>query len=507
MLPTTCLHHRPATVYGPPALQAALVLALVVFTGCEPRSVWKASLMSSEKLGTGFLVHELGTGDSEVVDIVSDGDDSLVFVVSPSDPCEDPDEPSYLSVLEFRPAERSPRERHVLDLDAGEATSVAAGPRGRFALVVQKHPSKPSTGPGSILVIRDGSVLRAIPSGPGPDSVAIAPSGDLAVVACEAEKPDGDDCPEEEGAPDLPGSIQVVDLSGPEESWKVLAEVAGDVLSERIAGRDASRRPDPGEVEPEFVAISPDGKTALVTLQEQSAIAVLDLASARTHREHPEKGSSSVLADVILLDPGRPDTKGIHRGTHPDGIAFSPDGTLAITANEAHPKSRELQGISIIDVRQGGAGARVAGTYSVFDLDPSLRDAKQARKKPLPRPRKPRARQQLPRLDPEGIAITRFGEKTIAAVAIERNILAETAGSVLFLDVTRASDGVKPIKIARRIVGANPGARPETLDFTDDGRWLFVATEQDGGTITIIPAADLASSVMDPDGACREAAR
>ena len=465
--------------------------------------------MSSERIGTGFLVHELGTADSEVVDVVSDGEGSLVFVVSPSDPCEEPDEPSYLSVLEFRPSEPTPRERFLLDLDMGTATSVAAGPRGSFALVAQKHPSRPATGPGAILVIRDGAVLRAIPTGPGPDSVAVSPLGDLAVVACEAEKPD-DDCPEEDGQPDLPGSIQVLDLSGPESTWRILAEVGGDALSDRIARSDASRRPEPWEVEPEFTAISPDGKTALVTLQEQSAIAVLDLTAARTLREQPEKGSSDVLADVILLDPGRPDTKGIHRGTHPDGIAFSPDGSLAIAANEAHPKARELQGITIIDLRTGARGARVTGAYSLFDLDPSLRETKQPRRKtPTNRRGKTvKAREpQLPRLDPEGMAITRIGERTIAAVAIERNTLAETAGSVLILDVTRAPEGEKPIKLARRIVGANPGARPETLDFTEDGRWLFVASEKDGGTITVISSADLASGPGSPDGARKEDAR
>jgi DNA-binding beta-propeller fold protein YncE len=481
-----------------PLRTAALVLFVPALAGCEPRAALTTRLMASDSAATGFLVHELGTGESEVVDVVSDGERSLVFVVSPSDPCEEPDVPSYLSVLEFHPSGRSPRERHVIDLGDGEATSVAAGPGGRFALVAQKHPSKPATGPGSLLVVRDGSVLRAIPIGPGPDSVAVAPSGDLAVVACEAEKPD-DDCEEEDGAPDLPGSIQVLALGGPEETWKVVAEVGAGAISDRIGQRDGSRKPLPAEVEPEFTAISPDGLTALVTLQEQSAIAVLDLGPARTTGERTEKGSSGILADVILLDPGRPDTKGVHRGTHPDGIAFSPDGALAITANEAHSKSRELQGISIIDLRGGPGRARVVGTHSVFDLDPSLRDAKQARRKPLPRVRKTRAGPQLPRLDPEGIAITRFGERTIAAVAIERNILAETAGSVLFLDVTRAHEGEKPVKIARHIVGANPGARPETLDFTEDGRWLFVASERDGGTITLIPSTDLAAGLRSSD--------
>jgi len=88
-MPTTTYLHRPPPAPCGPAFQVALVTVLVLFTDCEPRAVLTTSLKSSET--TGFRVHELGTGDSEVVDVVSDGDGSLVFVVSPSDPCEDPD--------------------------------------------------------------------------------------------------------------------------------------------------------------------------------------------------------------------------------------------------------------------------------------------------------------------------------------------------------------------------------------------------------------------------------
>jgi hypothetical protein len=91
----------------------------------------------------------------------------------------------------------------------------------------------------------------------------------------------------------------------------------------------------------------------------------------------------------------------------------------------------------------------------------------------------------LPRLDPEGVAITSRGGSTIAAVAIERNKPGEDSGSVLFLDISESLRGGAPVKIDRRMVGSTAGARPETLEFTNDGRFLFVAAEKDGGTLSL----------------------
>ncbi len=78
-------------------------------------------------------------------------------------------------------------------------------------------------------------------------------------------------------------------------------------------------------LEPEFVAIMPDGSGALVTIQEGSAVAVVN---------------HSKLVQIIKLP----------EGAEPDGVAISPDGAVAVTANE------DGQSISLIDLGGGLAG-------------------------------------------------------------------------------------------------------------------------------------------------------
>jgi DNA-binding beta-propeller fold protein YncE len=479
------------------------VLLVLAAAACGTRAVPRPALAhAGVSSGSRAAVYELGVDESEVVDVVRAGDGWRAFVVAPAASCEAPGERSFLSVLEFHPARSTvPREAAVIDLGPGEATSVAAGPEGRFAIAARKHPERPGSDRGNLLVIRDGAVVRTLETGPGPDSVAISLDGDLAVIACEAEGPDPDDCPEEEGRPDLPGSIQVFALRGDVVSWRLALEIGGDVIAARINAARGDPAVDPRDIEPEFVAISPDGKTALVTLQETSAVAVVDLDAARGENPTPA-AADRALAGVVLLPQDHVDAKGRQRGSHPDGVAFSPDGSLAITANEAHGKTRHLQGISILDLRGGPRAVRVAGTYAIFELDPTLQVAERARPVALKPRRKPLKKpEKLPKLDPEGVAIARLGERTVAAIAIERTAPREEAGSVLLLDITGALSGRTPAKIGRHAVGAHAGARPETLDFTDDGRWLFVASERDGGTVTLFDLAAFAAPAAESAGA------
>ena len=84
------------------------------------------------------------------------------------------------------------------------------------------------------------------------------------------------------------------------------------------------------------------------------------------------------------------------------------------------------------------------------------------------------------------VAVAGKGRLSVVALAIERQGPRDEAGSVLFLDPTGALDGFRPIRIDRKVVGANPGARPETLRFSRDGSFLYVASERDGGTLSVI---------------------
>ena len=85
-----------------------------------------------------------------------------------------------------------------------------------------------------------------------PDMVTFTPDGTRVVVACEGEP---------EGGVDPAGAVAVIDVVGPfvaEPTMRVAT--IGDV-----------------SIEPEYVAITADGARAVVTCQEASALAVVDL--------------------------------------------------------------------------------------------------------------------------------------------------------------------------------------------------------------------------------------
>jgi DNA-binding beta-propeller fold protein YncE len=322
----------------------------------------------------------------------------------------------------------------------------------------------------------------------------VSSDGAFAVVACEAEAPEADECDAEASTLDAPGSIFIVELLAGPERARVAAVVTGTALYEMGLQHEPARAGSDREIEPEFVAIAPRGKFALVTLQEQSAVAVVDLRPLRSaapeeKRSGVEAAGARCLAGVVLLTQSGRDEKGHVRGACPDGIAISPDASLAVTADEAGPKAREMQGLTFLDLRDGSANVRVASRHSLFDLDPALEPVPARTRNRLRPPKKvvkAGARKRLPRLDPEGVAFARHGDRLILAVAIERSAPGEEAGSVLFLDATGVLDGEPPRRIDRKLVGLTLGARPETLEFTPDGAMVFVACERDGGTITSI---------------------
>ncbi|MEO1591357.1 MAG: alkaline phosphatase, partial [Cyanobacteria bacterium J06632_22] len=100
-----------------------------------------------------------------------------------------------------------------------------------------------------------------------PDMVTFTPDGTKVLVANEGEPDDGID-------PD--GSVSIIDISGEFESLGQQNVATADFL--RFNGREADLRGDgvrifpdatvAQDVEPEYIAVSPDGTKAFVTLQE-----------------------------------------------------------------------------------------------------------------------------------------------------------------------------------------------------------------------------------------------
>jgi len=138
--------------------------------------------------------------------------------------------------------------------------------------------------PGSIVFFdTSGNFLSQVQVGALPDNVVFSPNGRYAIAACEGE-PSHYNENGPQGANDPEGVVAVVDLSAGAHAPTVkIADFRafnGATLDDsvRVFGPGSTAAQD---FEPEYVAVSHDSKTAWVTLQENNAIATIDLRSGR----------------------------------------------------------------------------------------------------------------------------------------------------------------------------------------------------------------------------------
>ncbi len=230
-----------------------------------------------------------------------------------------------------------PTEAFTISLAAfgNEANSVAVK-NGLVAVAVE---ADPKTDPGRVAFFTTGGTpLGSVTVGALPDGIAFTPDGRTLVVANEGE-------PNDAYAVDPEGSVSLVDVRSRRVVTLGFADFnAGgpraDELPEgvRIYGPGASVAED---LEPEFVAVSPDGETAFVTLQENNAVAVVDIASRRI-AEIFALGTKDHAAPENPLDASNRDG-GINIQNWPVMGFYQPDGadtftaggqTFLVTANE-----------------------------------------------------------------------------------------------------------------------------------------------------------------------------
>lgn len=173
----------------------------------------------------------------------------------------------------------------------GEPTSVAVF--GNEFVLVAVNTSENFVNPSGKLVVLDintRAVVREIDLGGQPDSLKISADRRYAAIAIENERDEdlGDGAP-----PQLPaGYLTIIDLKSPSPAtW-----TRRDVVLTGLAGFA------PEDPEPEFVDINSRNE-AVVTLQENNHIAVVDLQSGRVLR-HFSAGSVS-LDNVDAVRDGR----------------------------------------------------------------------------------------------------------------------------------------------------------------------------------------------------------
>ncbi len=206
---------------------------------------------------------------------------------------------------------------------------------------------------------RDGDVLATVPVGALPDMLTFTHDGRHVLVANEGE-PLGYDG---EGV-DPAGSVSIVSTRLPDPEVRTVGFADFDAGGSRHDELPAGIRLNgPGarvaqDLEPEYIAVDEDGRTATVTLQEANAFARIDLRAARVTsiralgwKDHSTAGNG--------LDPsdrdGGPNIRAWPvRGLYmPDAVAaFRVGGReLLITANEGD--ARDWPGFSDEDRLRG----------------------------------------------------------------------------------------------------------------------------------------------------------
>ncbi|MDF1847892.1 MAG: choice-of-anchor I family protein [Parvibaculaceae bacterium] len=179
----------------------------------------------------------------------------------------------------------------------------------------------------------DGNEKGSVSVGANPDMVTFTPDGAYALVANEGE-PSDDYSNDPEGAVSV---IAVADMTVRTADFSRFDSVPDGM---RIVKPGSSVAAD---VEPEYIAVSADGLTAYVTLQENNGIAVIDVTKAevtellalgyKDHSQVPFDASNKDGGTNIQTWP----VKGMYQ---PDSIvSFQSDGkTYLITANEGDAK-------------------------------------------------------------------------------------------------------------------------------------------------------------------------
>jgi len=273
----------------------------------------------------------------------------------------------------------------------GEPTSVAVV--GAHALVAVNTSASFTAPSGKLVVVHIATRTKVaeLDLGGQPDSVAISKDGRYAAIAIENER---DESVNGGAIPQLPaGRLAIIDLVGAPTAW-----TRRDVS---LTGLAALYGTDP---EPEYVSINEDN-IAVVTLQENNHIALVDLATGKVSG-HFSAGSVT-LSDVDLTDE-RPNLIQFNqtqadRLREPDGVTWVSKTRFA-TANEG-------------DLNGGSRG------FTVFNTDGSVAfDAGMDLEYRLARIGHTNDRRNDAKgNEPENVAFGRFGSTDYLFVASERS--------------------------------------------------------------------------------------
>ncbi|MGH1485982.1 MAG: choice-of-anchor I family protein [Cellvibrionaceae bacterium] len=318
--------------------------------------------ISLKKLGT----YESGLIDESAAEIVAyDKRSKRVFVTNANDQSVD--------VISIRNP-FNPYKLFSIDLTPyGEPNSVSIS---KGIVAVAAAADEVDKAGQVVFFNRHGRFLNALTVGFLPDMLTFSPDGKKLVVANEAE-------PNDEYTIDPEGSISVISINKPVKYLTQANVATADFTAFNNAELDESVRIfGPGssvaqDLEPEYVAISGDSSTAYVALQENNALAVVDLDNVevtdiiglgtKNYNTIQNAIDASDKDDTVNIQPWP--VKSFYQ---PDSIAaYEFEGqTYVVTANEGD--ARDYDGFSEEDRVDD-----LTLDQSILDAYPNIQDEDQ----------------------------------------------------------------------------------------------------------------------------------
>jgi WD40 repeat protein len=422
------------TQISPETFQAIqqLVIAVQNKTGYEVAATFKmpngkAEIASSTPDGKRLVVTEDDLGSISVLNI------------------EDVTKVSVLKQVSFKSLS-----------DKATVTSVAVTPDGKYALAAVRTGDDVTHANKGIVAVVDLStyaIAKSYEVGIGPDSIVISKNGSYAVIAIEDEEIDLVKDEIDYKNAKRPGSIAIISFAGADATKGEVTDLKVDLTTVKGAIY-------PHDPQPEYIAISPDSSTAAITLQENNAIAIVDL-NKKVITKIFSLGVTKHKAD-LKTDDKVAFTEDLTARPEPDGIAFTADSKYLFTANEGDLGKDEFKD----GVRSGGRnimGWDLDGNVVYDSLE--LIDHSAALTGLYPDSRSGNRGSEV-----ENLTIADVNGKQIMAVAAERSSV------ILFFEVT---DPKKP-----SYLGLLPsGTSPEGIHKVN-GRNLFISADEVAGTIT-----------------------
>ncbi len=381
----------------------------------------------------------------------------------------------------------SPRAAGIAKL-GGEPTSVVA--TSSFALV-GVNTSESFVAPSGHVAIVDLArkvVRNRCDVGGQPDSLALSPDGKFLAVAIENER---DEDLNDGLIPQAPaGHLAILDLAADGTPL--------NCSSARIVDMTGLAALAGGDPEPEYVSIN-SANEAVVTLQENNHLAIVDLATGKVTRSFTagttDVAGIDIETDKVLSFDGM--LEDLPR--EPDAVAWIDDNRF-ITANEGDYTGGS-RGATIFDKRawvtwdSGNAMEHIAARIGHY---PEKRAGKKG-------------------TEPEGVAVGRYGDETMMLIGSERgNFLAvyrdhgpsSVPTFVQTLPTGVAPEGILPIPQRRLLVvaaeadSADDNVRSNIAIYVH-GNWTptypeMVSVEADGVPLGWGALSGLAANPSDP---------